>query len=56
MTANGRICRHCDRVIRGEGKTIAVDSASAARPDQHAHFPDDPACKPITRAERERGY
>ncbi len=56
MTAAGQICRLCDRVIRGTGKTISVDSASAARPDQHAHSPDDPACKPITQAERERGY
>ncbi|MFD4245085.1 hypothetical protein ACFWP3_26380 [Streptomyces sp. NPDC058525] len=56
MTARGQICRLCDRVIRGEGKTIPVDSASAARPDQHTHVADDPACKRITQAERERGY
>ncbi|MFE3580552.1 hypothetical protein [Streptomyces vinaceus] len=52
-----RICCHCDRVILGEAKTIPVHSASGARPDQHAHMPDDRACKPITWTERERlGY
>jgi hypothetical protein len=51
-----RICCRCDRVIRGEAKTIPVHSASGARPDQHAHLAGDPACKPITQAERERGY
>ncbi|MFD4135538.1 hypothetical protein [Streptomyces goshikiensis] len=51
-----RICCYCDRVIRGEGRTITVHSASGARPDKHAHLPDDDGCKPITQAERERGY
>lgn len=43
------ICCRCDRTIRStDYETIPVDSASAARPDQHAHSLDDPKCRPIT--------
>ncbi|MEV7833018.1 hypothetical protein AB0P12_20745 [Streptomyces subrutilus] len=47
-----RICCYCDRAIRSEDyETIPVDSASAARPDQHAHEDGDPKCRPITVAD-----
>ncbi|MGW2580639.1 hypothetical protein ACWCYZ_04745 [Streptomyces virginiae] len=43
-----RICCRCDRTIRAtDFETIPVESASAARPDQHAHRRDDPQCRPI---------
>ncbi|MCY0943520.1 hypothetical protein [Streptomyces antarcticus] len=44
-----RICCRCDRAIRSEEyEVIPVDSASAARPDQHAHSEGDPNCRSIT--------
>lgn len=52
MTA-GRICARCHRPLGRHFETVIPDSASGARPDVHRHYPSDPACRPITAAERE---
>lgn len=49
-----RICARCQRPLKGDRfETIIVHSVSGARPNQHAHHRDDPACRRITAAERE---
>ncbi|MFD9457133.1 hypothetical protein ACFWBC_29090 [Streptomyces sp. NPDC059985] len=56
MTAGGRICARCQRTLDSDHETIMGHSMSGARPDQHRHRRGDPKCRPITEAERERGY
>lgn len=45
MTA-AQICIDCDRVIRGEGEEVVLDSMSGARPSSWRHREGDPACQP----------
>ncbi|MET9606951.1 hypothetical protein ABZZ17_18020 [Streptomyces sp. NPDC006512] len=56
MTAPaGRICARCQRPLDADFETVTGHSMSGARPDQHRHWANDPKCKPIRQAERERG-
>ncbi|MCY0961534.1 hypothetical protein [Streptomyces sp. H27-H5] len=48
MSAVGRICFRCDRVIQAGGHEIPRDSMSGARPSSWAHDVRDPSCRPIT--------
>ncbi|MDX2390894.1 MULTISPECIES: hypothetical protein [unclassified Streptomyces] len=56
MTAACRICARCQRALGSDYETVMGHSMSGARPDQYRHWANDPKCRPITWAERGRGY